>query len=66
MRAVGIAELNYGRPEFILRLTAPDAELAFPGDNTWSTMFRPAVQGLAAMRRIVATKEYLGEESDED
>ena len=25
-----------------LRLAAPDVYIAFPGDNSWSTMFRPA------------------------
>lgn len=37
----GISRLNKGDPAFLLRLAAPDAEIAFPGDNSWSTMFRP-------------------------
>lgn len=37
--------LNEGDPSFALRLAAPDAAIAFPGDNSWSTMFRPAEQG---------------------
>lgn len=38
----GIDRLNDGDPSFLLRLVHPDVELAFPGDNSWSTMFRPA------------------------
>jgi ketosteroid isomerase-like protein len=41
----GLRELNAGNPDFILGLAAPDVELAFPGDNSWATMFRPAVKG---------------------
>lgn len=37
----GIDQLNDGDPSFLLRLAAPDVELSFPGDNSWSTMFRP-------------------------
>ncbi len=40
----GLRELNAGRPEFLLRLAHPDAELAFPGENSWATMFRPVVK----------------------
>lgn len=36
--------LNAGDPSLVLRMAAPDAELIFPGDNSWSTMFRPAVK----------------------
>jgi ketosteroid isomerase-like protein len=43
----GIARLNEGDPSFILRMASPNAELAFPGDNSWSTMFRPVVKGRA-------------------
>lgn len=41
----GIRRLNEGDADFLLRLAAPDAEIAFPGDNTWSTMFRPVEKG---------------------
>ena len=41
----GLARLNAGDPSFLLRLAAPDAELAFPGDNTWASMFRPVHKG---------------------
>ncbi len=37
----GIGRLNAGDPEFILRLADPAAELCFPGDNSWASMFRP-------------------------
>lgn len=40
-----IRRLNAGDPGLVLRLASPHAELAFPGDNSWSTMFRPAVKG---------------------
>ena len=43
----GLRELNAGRPQFLLRLAEPDAELAFPGENSWSTMFRPVVKDRA-------------------
>jgi ketosteroid isomerase-like protein len=41
----GLRELNAGNPSFILGLAAPHVELAFPGDNSWATMFRPVVKG---------------------
>jgi ketosteroid isomerase-like protein len=41
----GLRELNAGNPDFILGLASADAELAFPGENSWATMFRPAVKG---------------------
>jgi len=41
----GIRELNEGDPTFLLKLASPDAELSFPGDNSWSRMFRPVVKG---------------------
>ncbi len=44
----GLSELNEGDPSFLLRLAAPDVELCFPGDNSWSTMFRPAVRSTEA------------------
>jgi ketosteroid isomerase-like protein len=43
----GLRELNAGNPEVILGLAAPAVELAFPGDNSWATMFRPTVKGRA-------------------
>jgi ketosteroid isomerase-like protein len=41
----GIGRLNEGDPTFLLRLAAPDVEIAFPGDNSWSSMFRPVHKG---------------------
>jgi hypothetical protein len=41
----GIRRLNEGDPEFLLRLCGPNPELAFPGDNSWASMFRPVVKG---------------------
>lgn len=41
----GIGRLNDGDPSFLLRLAAPSAEIAFPGDNTWAAMFRPVRKG---------------------
>jgi len=35
-----IAHLNEGDPSIALAMFADDATLAFPGDNTWSRMFR--------------------------
>ena len=37
----GIQKLNEGDAEFILRLATPDLELAFPGANSWASMYRP-------------------------
>jgi len=41
----GLERLNEGDASFLLRLAASDAELAFPGDNSWSTMYRATVKG---------------------
>ncbi len=40
-----IRKLNAGDYSLLLKLAHPNFELAFPGDNSWSTMFRPAVRG---------------------
>lgn len=40
-----IADLNAGDPGLLLRLAAPDAELVFPGDNSWATQHRPVSKG---------------------
>jgi ketosteroid isomerase-like protein len=37
----GIRRLNEGDPSFLLRLAAPDAVIAFPGQNSWASMHRP-------------------------
>jgi ketosteroid isomerase-like protein len=41
----GVRRLNEGDPSFLLRLASRDGELAFPGDNSWASMFRPVVKG---------------------
>lgn len=40
-----IGQLNNGDYTLLLELAHPDFELPFPGDNSWSTMFRPQVRG---------------------
>lgn len=40
-----IKRLNGGDYSLLLKLAHPRFELAFPGDNSWSTMFRPQVSG---------------------
>lgn len=40
-----IGRLNQGDYSLMLRLAHPDFELAFPGQNSWATMFRPQVIG---------------------
>lgn len=40
-----IGRLNEGDASPVLRMAAPDAELAFPGDNSWARMFRPVERG---------------------
>jgi ketosteroid isomerase-like protein len=43
-----VAQLNAGNATPMLKMASPDIELRFPGDNSWSTMFRPVVKGRAA------------------
>jgi ketosteroid isomerase-like protein len=40
-----INRLNNGDYSLLLKMASPDFELAFPGDNSWSTMFRPTRRG---------------------
>jgi ketosteroid isomerase-like protein len=40
-----ISKLNQGDPSLLLRMAAPDVELAFPGDNSWAAMHRPVDKG---------------------
>ena len=40
-----LAKLNAGDASLLLKLAAPDCELAFPGDNSWATMHRPVEKG---------------------
>ena len=43
-----IRELNEGRYHPALAMFGPDAELSFPGDNSWSRQYRPSQAGRAA------------------
>jgi len=36
-----VKRLNAGDASMLLKLASPDVVMAFPGDNSWSTMFRP-------------------------
>jgi ketosteroid isomerase-like protein len=36
-----VSRLNQGDASLLLRLASADAELAFPGDNSWAAMHRP-------------------------
>ncbi len=42
-----VSKLNEGDYSLMLKLAHPDFELAFPGDNSWATMFRPPNPGRA-------------------
>ena len=42
-----IAQLNAGDHQPLLKMAAPDAELRFPGDNSWSRAFRAPGTGTA-------------------
>jgi len=44
-----IGRLNQGDYAPTLAMFAEDATLAFPGDNTWSTMIRPVRKGRDAV-----------------
>lgn len=52
-----IGKLNDGDYALLLKLAHPDFELAFPGQNSWATMFRPQVLG----RRANATHRGIDE-----
>ena len=36
-----VKRLNAGDYSMLLKMASPDFELAFPGDNSWATTFRP-------------------------
>ncbi|MDH3730594.1 MAG: nuclear transport factor 2 family protein [Acidimicrobiia bacterium] len=40
-----VAKLNSGDFALLLKMASSDFELAFPGDNSWSTMFEPTKTG---------------------
>lgn len=41
MMRYSIKKLNGGDYSLMLKMASPDFELAFPGENSWSSMFRP-------------------------
>jgi ketosteroid isomerase-like protein len=43
-----VARLNAGDASPMLKMAASDVELRFPGDNSWSRMFRGVEKGRAA------------------
>lgn len=45
MMRYSMKKLNEGDYSLMLRMAHPDFELAFPGDNSWATMFRPQQAG---------------------
>lgn len=45
MMRYSIRKLNQGDYALMLKLAHPNFELAFPGQNTWATMFRPQNPG---------------------
>jgi len=40
-----VAKLNDGDYSLLLKMASRDFELAFPGENSWATMFRPQEPG---------------------
>jgi ketosteroid isomerase-like protein len=42
-----VARLNAGDATPMLKMASRDVQLRFPGDNSWSTMFRPVAKGRA-------------------
>jgi ketosteroid isomerase-like protein len=38
-----VRKLNSGDFSLLLKMASPNFELAFPGNNSWATMFRPQV-----------------------
>lgn len=40
-----VAKLNNGDSAMLLKMASPDFELAFPGRNSWASMFRPEAPG---------------------
>ena len=41
----GMADFNEGRPDLLLKLAHPNATIAFPGENSLASMFRPVEAG---------------------
>lgn len=40
-----IKNLNQGDVSLLLKLAAPDASIAFPGNNSWASMYHDVVKG---------------------
>ena len=40
-----VNKLNHGDYSLMLKMASPNFELAFPGENSWATMFRPQHPG---------------------
>ena len=45
MMRYSIRKLNEGDYSLMLKMASPEFELAFPGQNSWATMFRPQHAG---------------------
>ena len=45
MMRYSINKLNHGDYTLMLKMADPQFELAFPGENSWASMFRPQVSG---------------------
>lgn len=56
----GLKRLNAGDPSFILAMARPTAELAFPGDNSFASMYRPVVKSRDAHVTHRGTEELKG------
>jgi ketosteroid isomerase-like protein len=41
----GLDRINEGDAGFLLRMASPEAEIVFPGDNSWAAMYRPVRRG---------------------
>ena len=52
-----IKKLNSGDYSMMLKMASPDFEMIFPGENSWSTMFRPPERG----RQPFATHQGIDE-----
>ena len=59
MMRYSVKKLNEGDYSMMLKMAHPDFELAFPGNNSWATMFRPQQSG----RHRHVTHRGIGEAS---
>ena len=42
---VSVKKLNAGDSSLLRKISSPDVQLSFPGDNSWARMYRPVVKG---------------------